>query len=107
MNTHWSGAERAPTVRRKPCRYGCGTEVDTFRDEIGLVRQLDTEPPAITVDLDEHLNRLWEHRGDYVGWCLKFSPRRTWRELRLEHECAYTPERKRKSKRKNTKENKK
>lgn len=98
--TRRSSVVSAPTVARKPCRHGCGTDVDTFVDEIGLRRQLDTTPPAVTVDLYVEHPRLWEYRGENIGWCQPFSPVRTRREFRLEHECANTPKRERKRKNK-------
>lgn len=84
-------SQRAPVVTRKPCPR-CGADIDRFRNpETGLDVHLDTSPVPIDKDLTNPnvRRRLWEHRGTYVGWCKKFSPQRTWRELRLQHQCAH------------------
>lgn len=88
--SRWSGASKAPTVTRRLCRHGCGAEVDAFTDaEIGLRRQLCTEPPPITQDLSGAARecRLWEYGGPNVGWYLLYRGQRRWRELRLAHQC--------------------
>lgn len=104
----WSGSNLAPKVTRTTCRYRCGTNVDAFVDtETGLIRQLNTEPVPITWDLKHPSirRRLWEHRGDVIGWCQMWQPTRGWREVRLAHQCENTPKRKQESKRKHEKEN--
>lgn len=81
---------KAPVVTRKRCRYGCGVDVDAFLDsEIGLVRQIDTEPIPIDWDIQHPAfrHRLWEYGGDVIGWYQLWKGRRTWRELRLTHQC--------------------
>ncbi|SEF34353.1 hypothetical protein SAMN05421837_107334 [Amycolatopsis pretoriensis] len=83
----WSGATTAPVVKRRPCRFGCGRSVDVFTENHRVI-QLDTEPPAVTVDLTTVHLRIYEYRGPRIGWVPKFLPERGWRELRLLHECA-------------------
>lgn len=79
---------KAPAVKRKPCRR-CGADVDTFVDELGLQRRLDTVPPAAGLDLAaatrEH--RVWQDRGPRVGWIPLYRPDDSQRELRLAHAC--------------------
>lgn len=82
----WSGATKAPAVKRRACRFHCGRTVDVYTEH-GRVIQLDTESPAVTVDLATVRDRLYEYHGPRVGWAPKFLPERGWRELRLLHEC--------------------
>lgn len=86
MTGRWSGAAKAPTVKRKPCRFGCGQSVDTYTEQ-GRRIQLDTTPPAVTVDLKTVRPRLYEYRGPRIGWVPKFLAERGWREIRLLHDC--------------------
>lgn len=103
----WNRAVKAPTVARKLCRYGCGLEVDTFIDEIGLRQQLETEPVPVTADTDGAARdyRLWEYGGRRVGWYLRHCGHRNWRELRLAHQCENTPKREQQGERKHEKVN--
>jgi hypothetical protein len=87
VTRRWSGATKPPVVKRKPCRFKCGRHVDVFTED-GRIIQLDTEPPAVTADLSTVRLRLYEFRGPHVGWVPKFLPERSWRELRLLHECS-------------------
>jgi hypothetical protein len=87
VTRRWSGATTAPVVKRRPCRFRCGRSVDVYTED-GRVIQLDTEPPAGTVDLVPVRDRLYEYLGPRIGWAPKFIPERGWRELRLLHECA-------------------
>lgn len=88
--SHWSGATRAPVVKRRPCRFRCGASVDVFKNpETGQVVQLDTEPAPVSRRLT-NLDRgtVYEYRGPRIGWVSKWDPaNRTWRELRLAHRC--------------------
>lgn len=92
-----SAVHHAPNIVRRRCHDGCGADVDSFRDDINLIRQLDIEPVPIDLNLsqDEYRARLWEWRGPRVGWVRRFIPSRSHHPLRLEHECRYTPERRR------------
>lgn len=83
---HWSGATKAPAVKRKRCRC-CGAHVDEFTEPYGRVVRLDIAPPSVDVDLSADRDRLYEYHGPRVGWTPKFLPERGWRELRLVHEC--------------------
>lgn len=88
--SHWSGATRAPVVKRKPCRFRCGQSVDVFTDPTtGRVVQLNTTPPPVGLRLTvADRGRVYEYRGPRVGWVSKWDPSdRTWRELRLCHAC--------------------
>lgn len=89
-------------IKRRTCPWGCGGQVDQFVDEIGLTRRLETEPIPITWDLN-HPNikfRIWEHRGQFLGWCLlgPWELKRGPRPLRVEHICEATPRNKREGK---------
>lgn len=91
--SHWSGATTAPKLKRRWCRFKCGVHVDALKTEHGLVVQLETGPPPIDRNLSGMHDRVYEYRGPRVGWVPKFDPsNRTWRELRIVHECAnHTP----------------
>lgn len=82
-------AQGTATVTRKPCRR-CGATVDAFRDELGANRQLDIGhiPARLDITGPDYRDRLWE-LSEYktVGWRWKPFPVRTWRTLRLEHQC--------------------
>lgn len=88
--SHWSGATTAPAVKRRPCRFRCGSTVDTFKDpDTGRIVQLATEPAPAGLRLTvADRGRVWEYRGPRIGWVSKWDPSdRTWRELRLVHDC--------------------
>lgn len=78
----------------QPCRFGCGATVTIFTDtSFGRLVQLDATPPPVTTDLTapDHRDRLWEFRGQHLGWTACYQGQRTWRPCLLEHDCADTP----------------
>lgn len=96
MSPRWSRKAHAGAKAgvELACRHGCGATVLSFwDDEMGWVIQADLTPPAITADLADPdvRHRLWEYRGLYVGWVRLFQPERSWRPLRIQHDCAHTP----------------
>lgn len=88
MISHRSTANKAPAISREACPR-CGEEVDAFRDPWGVRMRLQVTTLPITDDLTDPQvrHRTYEWRGPYVGWCPKNTPVRTWRELRLTHQC--------------------
>lgn len=88
--SHWSGVTIAPKVKRRQCRFRCGTPVDTFTDpQTGRFIQLQTSAAPIGLRLTTaDRGRVYEDRGPRIGWVSKWDPAdRTWRELRLVHDC--------------------
>lgn len=78
----------------QPCRFGCAERVVIFRDsDTGLLVQLDPTPPPVTADLTDpdRKHRLWEFRGQHLGWVPVYQGQRSWRRCLLEHDCAHTP----------------
>lgn len=75
--------------------------MDVIRDpETGLSTRLDTTPAPITTDITDPAVRWRVYvNHEHAGWHHPSLPVRTWRELRLTHECA-EHERKHESKRK-------
>lgn len=76
------------------CRYGCGATVTIFTDDAtGILVQLDATPPSVTTNLTDpdYRDRLWEFRGQHLGWVTAFQGQRTWRPCLIEHDCAHTP----------------
>lgn len=89
---------QAGPCKRIPCKWGCGDQVDTFVDDYGLRNYLNVHQPSAQLDLTrpEYRYKVWEYRGHRIGWCLQnLTPRRTWREIRLKHECEHMPKGKR------------
>lgn len=77
----------------RPCRLDCGRAVLRFTDDIGCLVQLEPEPLPDTTDITstDYADRLWEHRGIWVGWIQLFHPRRGRHPLHAEHRCTDLP----------------
>jgi hypothetical protein len=70
----------------------CGAPVLTFVDEIGCTVLLDDELPVTADPAEErYRDRLYELRGQWIGWVHLHHPVRTWRPLRTAHVCRPTP----------------
>lgn len=81
--------EQATVAKPDTCK-GCGTSVIAFRIHAGFHVQLEDHDLPISADVtaEDVRHRLWQDLGPRLGWAPQFSATRTWRPLRIQHECA-------------------
>ncbi|MDP9144412.1 MAG: hypothetical protein M3N43_06910 [Actinomycetota bacterium] len=74
----------------EPGTCPCGTPVLEFDIHAGFHVRLEDHDLPITVDITaaDVRHRLWQHLGPRLGWAPQFSATRSWRPLRIQHECA-------------------
>lgn len=77
--------------RRTRCPR-CRAWVLSFVDDTGCTVRLDDELP-VTVDPADprYRDRLYELRGQWIGWVHLHEPVRTWKPLRPAHLCPPAP----------------
>ncbi|HEX5523645.1 MAG TPA: hypothetical protein VFX53_09370 [Pedococcus sp.] len=99
MNAEFRKRARARVGLQAACVFGCGEILTQFwsDDSIAGLTQVSATNVPITTDLtDPDIRyRLWEYRGANLGWVQLWpgadGPVRSWRPLRIEHDCPLTP----------------